>query len=351
MGDDRMKKLIFIIIFFASMCSVANSQENSAIERWKKRIKEFPIANHKIELQLTKTFPNDKEKIFLNEAVSLAHDTDWNIYVVDRRNNNVVVFDSKGEYLHSFGRRGQGPGDLYYPQNISISKNDIVVYEAGNNRIQFFNMEGKSLKFIKLFKAYHNVILSKKGIIYGVPRHIIPGTGQKMIDVINSEGELINSFGEPKELLMNVEMGATAELNLINDESEILLVYNFIPIIERYSINGELLSTVRITNPIIDDEAKNNQSHLNKGEFGLWIILPAVRTYKNKTYLLHSWPRVEILELDKNYSIENDFCTVVSWDFHVRDFLINRDVERATIYCIPKSSYEHMKIHVFEAKK
>ena len=352
MGEDNMrKKLILIIIFLAFIGNVANSQENTAIERWKKRIKEFPIANNKIEMQLTKSFPTDEEKIYLNEAVSLAHDTDWNIYVVDRRNSNVVVFNSKGEYLYSFGRRGQGPGDLYYPQNISILKNNIVVYEAGNNRIQFFNMKGKSLKFIQMFKAYHNVILSKKGIIYGVPRHIIPGTGQKMIDVINSEGELVKSFGELKELLMNVEMGTTAELSLINDESEILLVYDFIPIIERYSINGELLSSVKITNPIIDDEAKNNQNHLSKGELGLRTILPAVRTYENKTYLLHSWPRVEILELDKNYNIEKIFFSIVSWDFHVRDFLINRDGEQTTVYCIPMGSYENMKIHVFEVKK
>lgn len=345
------KKGIVVIIILAFMCRIAISQENTAIEKWEQRIKKYPPANNKIEIRLTKTFPTDEGKIFLNEAVSLAHDTNWNIYVADRRNNSIVVFNSKGEYLHRFGKRGQGPGDLYFPQNIFIWKNNIVVYEVGNKRIQFFDFKGKSKKIIKLFKAYHSVILSKEGMIYGIPRHIIAGTGQKMIDVINFDGRLVNSFGEPKELLMNVEMGTTAELSLINDETEILLVYNFIPIIERYSINGELLSNVRITNPIIDDEAKNNQGQLSKGKLGLWIILPAIRTYKNKTYLLHSWPRVEILELDKNYSIENNFCTIVNWDFHVRDFLINRDEKQTTIYCIPKKSYEHMKIHVFEVKK
>lgn len=339
-----------ITIFLSLMCRIVISQENAAIERWKKRLIEFPIVNNKIEIHLTKTFPTDEDKIYLNEAVSLAHDTDRNIYVADRRNNNVVVFNSKGEYLHTFGRRGQGPGDLYFPQNIFIWKDNIVVYEAGNNRIQFFDMKGNSKKFIKMFNAYHTLILSKKGTIYGIPRHIIAGTGQKMINVINSEGKLVNSFGEPRKLLMNVEMGTSAELSLINDETEILLVYNFIPIIERYSINGELLSSVRITNPIIDNEAENNQDHLSKGELGLRIILPAVRTYENKTYLLHSWPRVEILELGKNYSIENTFFSIVSWDFHVRDFLINREKEQTYIYCIPYGFYENMKIHLFEVK-
>jgi hypothetical protein len=345
------KKGLTAFIILAFMCGIAISQENAAIEKWKQRIKNHPVENNNIEIQLTKTFPADEEKIFLIDAVSLAHDNKWNIYVADRRNCSIAVFNSKGEYLHSFGRRGQGPGDLYYPQNIFMWKNDIVVYEAGNNRIQFFDINGKSKKHIKIFKAYHSIILSKEGLIYGIPRHIIPGTGQKMIDVINLDGMLVNSFGEPKELLMNVEMGTSAELCFISDETEILLVYNFIPIIERYSINGELLSSVRISNPIIDDEAKNNQGHLSKGEFGLWIILPAVRTHKNKTYLLHSWPRVEILELNNNYNIETNFSTIVSWDFHARDFLVNRDEDQITIYCIPRGSYEHMKIHMFKTKK
>ena len=43
------------------MCRIATSQENAAIEKWEKRIKKYPLANNKIELQLTKTFPTDKE--------------------------------------------------------------------------------------------------------------------------------------------------------------------------------------------------------------------------------------------------------------------------------------------------
>jgi len=349
------RKGIVLIIVLAFICQTALSQENTSLEKlkikWEDQIKKYPIINSNIELQLTSTFPNDEKKIFLFEAVSLAHDTNWNIYVADKRNSSVVVFNSEGEYLQSFGRRGQGPGDLYYPQNIFILNDNIVVYEAGNNRVQFFDFKGKSKKIIKMFKSYHDVILSKEGLIYAVPRFIIPGTNQKMIDVINSDGILVNSFGEPRELLMKVELGTWAKLSLINDETEILLAYTFLPIIERYSKDGKLLSKTTITCPIIDDDAKNNQNHISKGELGIRRILPAIRTYENKTYLLHTWPRVKFMQIDDKFDIENTYWTIVRWNFHVRDFLINRDEEKITIYTIPSSSYEDMKIHVFEVEK
>lgn len=116
------------------------------------------------------------------------------------------------------------------------------------------------------------------------------------------------------------------------------------------SDEGELLSSKRVTDPIIDDEAKKNQNHLSKREYGLSFIFPAVRTHKNKIYLLHSWPRLEILELDQYYNIEHVYYAVVKWNFHVIDFLIDRDQKQITIYCVPKGSYEHMKVHIFEEK-
>jgi len=73
------KKGIVFIIALLFMCGIAISQENAAnekwVKRWEERIKTYPVASNKIEIQLTKMFPTDEEKIFLNEAVSLAHDT------------------------------------------------------------------------------------------------------------------------------------------------------------------------------------------------------------------------------------------------------------------------------------
>lgn len=251
----RIKFISILILVSVMVASFSISQENAAIKRWEDRIKKYQIVNNKIELRLTNTFPNDEKEIFLYGAVSLAHDTNWNIYVADRRSHAIVIFNSKGEFLRSLGEMGQGPGDLSYPQNIMIWNGNLVVYEVGNNRIQIFDLKGESKKIIKMRKPYIDVIISKDGIIYGIPRHIIPGTNQKMIEAFNLDGKLINSFGEPRELLMKVELGTWSKLSLINDETEILLAYTFMPIIEQYSRDGELVSKTTVTSPIIDDDA------------------------------------------------------------------------------------------------
>ena len=48
------------------------------------------------------------------------------------------------EYLHQFGKKGDGRGELKSPNCLSVDKvGDLIVCDAGNNRIQVFELNGK----------------------------------------------------------------------------------------------------------------------------------------------------------------------------------------------------------------
>ena len=62
----------------------------------------------------------------------------------------VHKFDSEGKLLKSFGRQGQGPGDLQAPGALDVLDGKIlVVNDAGNQRLSLFDLDGNFLKIVK----------------------------------------------------------------------------------------------------------------------------------------------------------------------------------------------------------
>ncbi|MBN1938245.1 MAG: NHL repeat-containing protein, partial [Candidatus Aminicenantes bacterium] len=81
----------------------------------------------------------------------LASDSAGNVYVLDARNHRVQVFDSRLKFLRSFGRKGQGPGDLGRPECIDVdASGHVFIGDPGNGRIAVFDPEGKWLRAIPL---------------------------------------------------------------------------------------------------------------------------------------------------------------------------------------------------------
>ena len=66
-----------------------------------------------------------------------------NLYVLDRMNARVVVFDSTGRFIRSMGRRGGGPGELAAPQQMAVSRaGEVVVSDAGRRGLSIFDRNG-----------------------------------------------------------------------------------------------------------------------------------------------------------------------------------------------------------------
>lgn len=69
------------------------------------------------------------------------------IYVVDRDNNRIQMFDSNGRFILQWGAKGSDDGQLDYPNDLSVDKNGYVyVVDAGNNRVQKFAPDGSFIK-------------------------------------------------------------------------------------------------------------------------------------------------------------------------------------------------------------
>lgn len=77
---------------------------------------------------------------------SLAFDSQGQVYVVDRDNHRVQRFTQDGNYLGEWGSFGGGHGQFRSPTGIAISDTGIVyVADRDNQRIQRFDLEGHYL--------------------------------------------------------------------------------------------------------------------------------------------------------------------------------------------------------------
>ncbi|MBN2395240.1 MAG: 6-bladed beta-propeller [Candidatus Atribacteria bacterium] len=99
-------------------------------------------------------------------------DSKGNIYVLDPLNFRVQVFTSKGVYLKTLGRRGQGPGEFEVPFYITIdSMDNIYIFDMQRKSWAVFTSGGKFLKNIRanknIFRVEKICIDSNHNIICG----------------------------------------------------------------------------------------------------------------------------------------------------------------------------------------
>jgi hypothetical protein len=57
----------------------------------------------------------------------------------------VSVFDSKGDYIHSIGSQGRGPGENMEVEDIAVSGDTLYVYDSLLRRIQAYDVNGAFL--------------------------------------------------------------------------------------------------------------------------------------------------------------------------------------------------------------
>ena len=86
-----------------------------------------------------------------SEVRDLAVDRERNIYVLDFKEPFIKVYDQSGKGLRTFGKRGQGPGEIQGPASLCLSpRGDLVVTDRGNRSLHIYTPIGEHKRSLSL---------------------------------------------------------------------------------------------------------------------------------------------------------------------------------------------------------
>jgi DNA-binding beta-propeller fold protein YncE len=154
------------------------------------------------------------------EPTDVTWDSDGNIYVTDGYiNSRVAKYNKDGEWVKSWGEPGKGPGEFHLPHSIVADRNDnLYVADRSNRRIQVFNTDGKWLRTFtidvppdpKLHPVYGNIPTGEAlAAVIGAPNAlcITPGPNQVLfvgevtypgrVFKLSLDGKVLGVIGRP----------------------------------------------------------------------------------------------------------------------------------------------------------
>jgi DNA-binding beta-propeller fold protein YncE len=96
---------------------------------------------------------------------------DGSIFVADghsnKTNNRILKYDRHGNFLHSWGKLGSGPGEFNAPHGLAMDKEGrLYVADRSNNRIQIFDQQGTFLGEWRQFGRPSGIFITKDDMIY-----------------------------------------------------------------------------------------------------------------------------------------------------------------------------------------
>jgi hypothetical protein len=107
--------------------------------------------------------PTDPRDAFY-QVLGVEPDPAGNIYVLDRGNNRVQVFDPEGTYLRTMGRQGEGPGEFDRPLSLAIAGDQLVV-RAATRRLSIWSLDGEHVRDIQVTASLSQFVGIEGGFV------------------------------------------------------------------------------------------------------------------------------------------------------------------------------------------
>ena len=200
---------------------------------------------------------NAEEKNLLYDPVDAARLSNGDILVLERNGCSVKRFNRDHEFVSSFGRKGQGPGDFQFPFSLRLNPSKNRLYVA-DYKISSFLLNGKYEGGFKpqkisggmgggsineLYRTSGLAVLSGSRVILPSPTSMGTDSGEhKLLSVYDEKGAPIRSFGAVKRFdAPELTLNANVAYFTCDEDDNVYVAYAFQNRIDKYSPDGKTI--------------------------------------------------------------------------------------------------------------
>lgn len=159
------------------------------VDRWLHAVLKYTPAGELLMTIGTLDQPSTNGEPF-NEPTDVALSSSGEIYVSDGYGNTRMhKFSAEGEHILSWGTPGDGPGEFNLPHSVWVDDNDrVYVADRENHRIQIFDPQGTFIDQWTGFRQPTDFFLDGAGRFYVAEL-------QHRVSILNLDGEVLTRMG------------------------------------------------------------------------------------------------------------------------------------------------------------
>ncbi len=275
------------------------------------------------------------------------------VFVLDRSNENILIFSKVGEFLEMIGGRGESPTEFFIALSISISNEKLFVLDTRKSQIHCFDIkQNKFLSPIKFSKTKYGgssgqMIASPDGNFYFV--NVAMTSDDPILTKRNKDGKPLFSFFPGYPIYQGKNFTVVEEpKTFLNDgviewaKNKIYFVYAIKNEVLAFSPGGKLDRKLSLPIPSIEKTVK--VITFSDGGFDLERKLNWDMKFRDGKLLVLSWNDKRqsiIFELQNNGKFTEKY--------RVNESLIGFDVGSNTLYGIEEGD-EDSSILLYKLK-
>ena len=145
------------------------------------------------------------------------------IVVTETFNHRIQVFSSDGTYLRSFGKEGDKQGEFNWPAGIAfdIENKSILVVESGNHRVQLFSEQGDYLNQFGGKGNLDHQLINPLGLSVNCDGNIIVADSHnKLVKIFSQSGQLLQKLVGDSSFTLPIHCVQYDKYLIVSDTSE-----------------------------------------------------------------------------------------------------------------------------------